>query len=134
MLVGAVDGWRRWALFTLPDIGEWSSGAVALLGDAAHAMLPFAAQGAGMAIEDAAVLANCLGPAAGDNVANVPAALHRYSRLRRGRVLRVQRAARQQGRIYHLTGPLALARDAAIKAMGPKRMLARQDWIYDWRA
>jgi salicylate hydroxylase len=49
-------------------------------------------------------------------------------------VLRVQRAARQQGRIYHLTGPLALARDLTIKAMGPNRMLARQDWIYDWRA
>jgi salicylate hydroxylase len=48
-------------------------------------------------------------------------------------VLRVQRAARQQGRIYHLTGPLALARDLAIKAMGAERMLARQDWIYDWR-
>ena len=134
MLVGAVDEWRRWALFTLPDIGEWSSGAVALLGDAAHAMLPFAAQGAGMAIEDAAVLAGCLSQSAGDNIAGVPAALKRYGRLRRGRVLRVQRAARQQGRIYHLTGPLALARDLAIKAMGPQRMLARQDWIYDWRA
>ena len=60
MLIGAVDEWRRWALFTLPDVGEWSSGAIALLGDAAHAMLPFAAQGAGMAIEDAAVLARCL--------------------------------------------------------------------------
>jgi salicylate hydroxylase len=133
MLVGAVDGWRRWALFTLPEIGEWSSGAIALLGDAAHAMLPFAAQGAGMAIEDAAVLADCLGQTAGENIANIPAALQRYGRLRRSRVLRVQRAARQQGRIYHLTGPLALARDATIKAMGPKRMLARQDWIYDWR-
>jgi salicylate hydroxylase len=134
MLVGAVDEWRRWALFTLPDIGEWSSGAVTLLGDAAHAMLPFAAQGAGMAIEDAAVLAGCLSQSTGDNIASVPAALKRYGRLRRGRVLRVQRAARQQGRIYHLTGPLALARDLAIKAMGPQRMLARQDWIYDWRA
>ena len=134
MLVGAVDEWRRWALFTLPDIGEWSSGAVALLGDAAHAMLPFAAQGAGMAIEDAAVLAGCLSQSTGDNIADIPAALKRYGRLRRGRVLRVQRAARQQGRIYHLTGPLALARDLAIKAMGPQRMLARQDWIYDWRA
>jgi salicylate hydroxylase len=133
MLVGAVDEWRRWALFTLPDIGEWNSGAIALLGDAAHAMLPFAAQGAGMAIEDAAVLAKCLSESAGENIAGVPAALKRYSRLRRGRVLRVQRAARQQGHIYHLTGPLALARDLAIKAMGPKRMLARQDWIYDWR-
>ena len=134
MLIGAVDEWRRWALFTLPDLGEWSSGAVALLGDAAHAMLPFAAQGAGMAIEDAAVLAGCLSQSTGDNIAGIPAALKRYGRLRRGRVLRVQRAARQQGRIYHLTGPLALARDLAIKAMGPQRMLARQDWIYDWRA
>jgi salicylate hydroxylase len=133
MLIGAVDGWRRWALFTLPDIGEWSDGAIALLGDAAHAMLPFAAQGAGMAIEDATVLAKCLSESPGDNIAGIPAALKRYGRLRRSRVLRVQRAARQQGRIYHLTGPLALARDLAIKAMGPQRMLARQHWIYDWR-
>jgi salicylate hydroxylase len=133
MLIGAVDGWRRWALFTLPDIGEWTDGAIALLGDAAHAMLPFAAQGAGMAIEDAAVLAKSLSESPGDNIAGIPAALKRYGRLRRGRVLRVQRAARQQGRIYHLSGPLALARDLAIKAMGPERMLARQNWIYDWR-
>ena len=97
-------------------------------------MLPFAAQGAGMAIEDAAVLANCLSQSTGDTIADVPTALKRYSGLRRGRVRRVQRTARQQGRIYHLTGPLALARDLAIQAMGPQRMLARQDWIYDWRA
>ena len=134
MLVGAVDEWRRWALFTLPDLADWSSGATALLGDAAHAMLPFAAQGAGMAIEDAAVLAGCLSQSTGDNIVGVPAALKRYSGLRRGRVRRVQRTARLQGRIYHLTGPLALARDLAIRAMGPQRMLARQDWIYDWRA
>ncbi|WOH68872.1 FAD-dependent monooxygenase [Bradyrhizobium sp. BWA-3-5] len=133
MLLGAVDGWRRWALFTLPDLGQWTEGAVALLGDAAHAMLPFAAQGAGMAIEDAAVLAKCLGEAPSNNAAGIAAALEHYARLRRGRVQRVQRTARQQGHIYHLTGPLALARDLAIKAMGPTRMLARQDWIYDWR-
>lgn len=133
MLIGAVDGWRKWALFTLPDIGNWNEGSVALLGDAAHAMLPFAAQGAGMAIEDAAVLAKALSDCAGENVAGIPAALKRYARLRRSRVLRVQRTARRQGRIYHLTGPAALARDLAIKAMGPSRMLARQDWIYDWR-
>ena len=133
MLIGAVDEWRRWALFTLPDLGEWTDGAIALLGDAAHAMLPFAAQGAGMAIEDAAVLAKTLSESPSDTIAAVPAALKRYGRLRRGRVLRVQRTARQQGRIYHLTGPLALARDLAIKAMGPERMLARQGWIYDWR-
>jgi salicylate hydroxylase len=133
MLIGAVDEWRRWALFTLPDIRKWTDGAIALLGDAAHAMLPFAAQGAGMAIEDAAVLAKCLSENPGDPIAGTAAALKRYGRQRRGRVLRVRRAARQQGRIYHLTGPLALARDVAIKAMGPERMLARQDWIYNWR-
>jgi 2-polyprenyl-6-methoxyphenol hydroxylase-like FAD-dependent oxidoreductase len=133
MLVNAVDEWRRWALFTVPDFGEWSAGAVALLGDAAHAMLPFAAQGAGMAIEDAAVLAKALADSTGDNIAGIPAALKRYGKSRRARVLQVQRAARQQGRIYHLAGPLALARDLAIKTMGPQRMLARQDWIYDWR-
>jgi salicylate hydroxylase len=133
MLVNAVDEWRRWALFTVPDIGEWSSGGIALLGDAAHAMLPFAAQGAGMAIEDAAVLAKVLSDSGGENIAGIPAVLKRYGKLRRARVLQVQRAARQQGRIYHLAGPLALARDFAIKTMGPQRMLARQDWIYDWR-
>jgi salicylate hydroxylase len=134
MLVGAVDDWRKWALFTVPDHADWSEGAVALLGDAVHAMLPFAAQGAAMAIEDAAVLAGCLAASAGEDTAGIPAALKRYSRLRRARVLRVQRAARQQGRIYHLTGPMALARDLTIRAVGARRMLARQDWIYDWRA
>ena len=120
--------------FTLPDVGHWSEGAVTLMGDAAHAMLPFAAQGAGMAIEDAAVLAKALADCTGENTAGIPAALKLYARMRRERVLKVQRLARQQGRIYHLSGPLAIARDLAIRAIGPQRMLARQDWIYDWRA
>ena len=134
MLIGAVDEWRKWALFTLPDGGEWTNGAVALLGDAAHAMLPFAAQGAGMAIEDAAVLAKCLGETQSEGGPTISAALKRYAGLRCSRVARVQRTARQAGRIYHLAGPLAVARDLVIKGMGAKRMLARQDWIYDWRA
>lgn len=136
MMLGAVDDWRRWALFTLPDGGDWTDGAIALLGDAAHAMLPFAAQGAGMAIEDAAVLAKCLGEGVGvgENAGDVAAALKRYARLRRQRVMRVQRAAREAGQIYHLTGPMAFARDLAIRAMGGRRMLARQNWIYNWRA
>jgi salicylate hydroxylase len=132
MMIAAVDDWRKWALFTLPDGGEWSDGAIALLGDAVHAMLPFAAQGAGMAIEDAAVLANCLGQT-GENTTGIPAALKRYGRLRRSRVRRIQHAARRNGRIYHLTGPAAFTRDLVIKAIGARHMLARQDWIYDWR-
>jgi salicylate hydroxylase len=133
MMIGAVDDWRKWALFTVPDGGEWTAGAIALLGDAAHAMLPFAAQGAGMAIEDAAVLAKCIGEGVGESAAGIPAALKRYARQRRSRVMRVQRAARRNGMIYHLSGAAALARDLFIKAMGAQRMLARQDWIYDWR-
>jgi salicylate hydroxylase len=133
MMIGAVDGWRKWALFTVPEGGEWSKGAIALLGDAAHAMLPFGAQGAGMAIEDAAVLARCLGETQNEGGPTMAAAMQRYARLRRGRVARVQRAAQRNGWIYHLTGPAAFARDLAIKAMGARRMLARQDWIYDWR-
>jgi salicylate hydroxylase len=134
MLIGAVDGWRKWALFTVPGGGQWSEGAVALLGDAAHAMLPFAAQGAAMAIEDAAVLAKCIAGRQNEGAAALSAALHRYEKLRRPRVTQLQRSARQLGRIYHLSGPLALARDLVIKTMGPKRMLSRQDWIYNWQA
>jgi salicylate hydroxylase len=132
MLASAVDDWKRWALFTVPEDGEWHEGQIALLGDAAHAMLPFAAQGAGMAIEDAAVLAKCLNEG-GHDAAGVAAALKKYARQRRGRVTSMQRLARRQGRIYHMTGAMAAARDFYIRAMGGKRMLSRQDWIYDWR-
>jgi salicylate hydroxylase len=131
MMLNAVDDWRKWALFAVPEGIEWSEGPVALLGDAVHAMLPFAAQGAGMAIEDAAVLARCLGES--ETTAGIQAALQRYGRLRRARVGRVQRTARRNGSIYHLSGPPALARDWFIRAIGPQRLLARQDWIYDWR-
>jgi salicylate hydroxylase len=132
-MINAVDEWKKWALFTVPEGGEWTDDAIALLGDAAHGMLPFAAQGAGMAIEDAAVLAKCLVESQNEGGSTISAALQRYAQARRVRVARVQRTARQAGRIYHLTGPAAFARDLAIKAMGAKRMLARQDWIYDWR-
>ncbi len=134
MMLGVVDDWRKWALFTVPEGGQWSDGAVALLGDAVHAMLPFAAQGAGMAIEDAAVLAKVLGDSGADTASGIAAALKRYGQMRRARIGRVQRAARRNGKIYHLNGPAALARDCFIRAVGPQRLLARQDWIYDWRA
>ncbi|UTD28603.1 FAD-dependent monooxygenase [Bradyrhizobium sp. WD16] len=132
MLVGGVDHWRRWALFGVDSNEPWVRGHVALVGDAAHAMLPFVAQGAGMAIEDAAVLARELGPTL-DAPAGIPQALQRYETARRDRVERVVRTARRNGRIYHLTGPMALARDSVIHALSGQRLLARQDWIYDYR-
>lgn len=129
-IIASVTQWRKWALFTLPAPVTWADGRVALLGDAAHAMLPFAAQGAGMAIEDAAILAGCLG----DTNDDVATALKRYTDLRRERVARVQNLARQNGRIYHLAGPAAAARDFAMQLLGGRRLLSRQNWIYDWRA
>lgn len=129
MMIGAVDGWRKWALFAVRDGGVWNKGPIALLGDASHAMLPFAAQGAGMAIEDAAVIAKCLE----SSPANPTAAFAEYARLRAPRVTRTQRTARKNGQTYHLGGPVGFARDQVIRVLGGSRLLSRQDWIYDWR-
>ena len=115
----------------LLPIATREPGVIAILGMAANGAP--APQEAPFAIEDAAVLAKALSEAAVETAAEVPAALRQYARLRRQRAARVQRAARDAGRIYHLTGPIALARDLAIRAMGPQRLLARQNWIYDWR-
>ncbi|MBX9710537.1 MAG: FAD-dependent monooxygenase [Xanthobacteraceae bacterium] len=127
MMIGAVENWRKWALFAVPDGGVWTKGNVALLGDAAHAMLPFVAQGANMAIEDAATLGRCL-----KDAGNMQAALAAYEKQRAPRISRVQRTARQTGQIYHLRGAMAFARDHAMRTLGGERLLARQDWIYSW--
>ena len=83
--------------------------------------------------EDAAVLAKCLGESQNEGGSTISTAMQRYARLRRSRVARIQRTARGRGRTYHLTGPAAFARDLVISAMGAQRLLARQNWIYDWR-
>jgi salicylate hydroxylase len=127
-LVAAAATWRKWALCGVDPSGPWTRGRVALLGDAAHAMLPFAAQGAAMAIEDAAVLARLLCGDAG----TVDSRLARYAAVRRPRVAAVVELARRNGAIYHLSGPAAIARDAAMRLMGPRRVLRRMDWIWRW--
>ncbi|WP_346909891.1 FAD-dependent monooxygenase [uncultured Roseibium sp.] len=120
--------WLKWALCGVDANGPWSDGKIALLGDAAHAMLPFAAQGAAMAIEDAAVLAHLFPPSATD----IRAVLKAYEAARRKRVKKVQETAAENGRIYHLSGPMALGRDTVMKLMTADRLSARQDWIYGW--
>ena len=90
-LVGLPEAWLKWALYDRRPLTRWSSGPVGLLGDAAHPMLPFLAQGAAMAIEDAAVLARCLN---GTGSAEVAAALARYDRTRRERTDRMQLGSR----------------------------------------
>jgi salicylate hydroxylase len=121
----AVDSWRAWPLLERPVAARVAIGRVALLGDAAHAMAPFLAQGAAQAIEDAAALSESLVESN-----DVAAALATYARRRRPRVARIHREAREQARLYHMAGPLALARDIGMRAMGPERLLRRYDWIY----
>ncbi len=130
-LIEAAPGWTTWPLSDRRPLPAWNAGPVALLGDAAHPILPFLAQGAAQSIQDAEALADALdvsGAAAGTG--SIPDALARYSHARRAQAERVQAAARSLGRIYHLAGPAALARDVAMAALGPHRLLTRYDWLY----
>lgn len=115
----------KWALFDRPPMSRWGRGRVTLLGDACHPTLPFMAQGAAMAIEDAAVLARCV---ASGNV--VPADLERYERLRRERTARIQQGSRRNARVFHLTGIPALLRNRAAGRAGA----GVTDWLYRYDA
>jgi len=128
-LIAAGQAWQRWSLYDRPLPHPWGVGPVTLLGDAAHPMLPFLAQGGAMAIEDAAVLAACLARHSEDP----PVGLRLYEGLRRRRAARAQREARRNGRVYHLKGPAAFARNLGLAVVGGNRLLRRYDWLYDWR-
>ncbi len=128
-LVGLPEAWLKWALYDRRPLLRWSQGPVALLGDAAHPMLPFLAQGAAMAIEDAAVAARCLAR----NPDDAAAALRTYCALRHSRTWKVQRLAARTGARYHLSGMRARLRDAAMRMLGGAALLRHYDWLYDWR-
>ncbi len=129
--VGPEHDWRRWALFELDPLQDWSRGRVTLLGDAAHPTLPFLAQGGSLALEDAWTLAASLGSVADDG--EIPAALAAYSRVRSARSRRVVAAARRNGSIFHLSGAAAIARNAIMRLVSPERVMAGYDWVYGWR-
>jgi salicylate hydroxylase len=122
--------WRSWSLYRLAAFTPWSAGRAALLGDAAHPVLPFLAQGAGLAIEDAAALAANLASSPHD-----PAnAFTRYAKERQHRAWRVQREASLLGRLYHLRGPARLARNLVLGWRSEAALLASFDWLYRERA
>ena len=123
-LIGQAGTPGRWALLDREPLARWSRGPVTLLGDAAHPMFPFFAQGAAQAIEDAAVLARCI---AADERA--PArALWRYESLRIERTTRLQQVSHARAHVNHLPdGPEQQARDEALAAADP---LVANGWIY----
>ena len=123
-LIRAAGTPGRWALLDRAPLTWWSRGTVTLLGDAAHPMFPFFAQGAAQAIEDAAVLARCLAA----RPAEPAAALARYQELRIPRTTRLQEVSHARAHVNHLPdGPEQRARDASFTGVDP---LAASAWIY----
>jgi len=120
-------GWRLWPLSDRPPVrgaNEMAQGLVALLGDAAHPMRPYLAQGAGMAIEDAAELQRALSM----HDLDVALRLRRYALNRWQRNARVQERSRRNGRIFHATGAVRWGRDAALRLLGER--LLDVPWLY----
>jgi salicylate hydroxylase len=128
VLRAAREHWSFWPLATVsPD--EWHEGGIGLIGDAAHAMLPFQAQGAAMAIEDAAILAPLL-----MTEPNAAQAFERFVALRRVRVEQVAKISASNGVAFHLEWPFTGARDAVLRLQGPEGHLKRLAWLYGYDA
>jgi salicylate hydroxylase len=120
---------KRWALFDRAPLEQWTAGRVALLGDAAHAMLPFLAQGAAQGVEDAVTLADCLKSAKSDTVET---ALKRYEELRRPRANHVLLMSRGREILNNFPdGPEQQQRDEAFAAADPLKQIA---WLYGHEA
>ncbi|RCW76204.1 FAD-dependent monooxygenase [Pseudorhodoferax soli] len=129
-LVRAVPAWRLWVLADRPPLraaSEQARGRVALLGDAAHPMRPYLAQGAGMAIEDAEALGRALRQADTAGI-EVPTLLARYALERWQRNARVQARALRNGRIFHATGPIRWGRNLSLRLLGEQ--LLDMPWLY----
>ncbi len=133
-MIKAAPGWQVWSLFDRAP-AQMVKGRIVLIGDAAHPVLPFLAQGASMAVEDAGVLAQLLAPALAqpDNSAVIDAALAKFAKSRQRRVAKVQDAARSNARIYHAGFPVAQARDFMLQRLGDAGMRKRYAWLYGWR-
>lgn len=126
-LLGKIEDWRMWVLCDRQPIKEWSRGRITLLGDAAHPMLQYLAQGANMAIEDAVCLAGQLATAEGD----VAKAFESYQALRYMRTGRVQMMARLYGEVFHATGVLRELRNSLLGARSPAQAYDAMAWLYD---
>jgi salicylate hydroxylase len=125
--LASVPAWRQWALHDRAPVSaanQMAQGRVALLGDAAHPMRPYLAQGAGMAIEDAQVLAQCLA----QGTCSVPTRLQAYADQRWARNARVQARAIRNGHIFHAQGLLAMGRNLSMQLMGERLMDV--PWLY----
>lgn len=125
-LLAKIDSWRMWVLCDREPVADWTRGRIALLGDAAHPMLQYLAQGACMAIEDAVCIAEKLAAMPSDP----QAAFLAYQQERYLRTARVQVMARVYGDFYHAAGPVRELRNMALRGRGVDSAYAGNDWLY----
>jgi 3-hydroxybenzoate 6-monooxygenase len=128
-LLDLPKSWKRWATADREPIAKWSYGPVTLLGDAAHPMMQYLAQGACMAMEDAVTLGEAVRASGGD----FEAAFAHYERSRVARTARVVLLTREMGRIYHAKGVERLVRNDLWKGRTPGRYYDSLEWLYGWR-
>ncbi len=127
LLLRTPDSWSCWPLYTRPPSqAPWPLSRITLMGDAAHPMLPFLAQGAAQAIEDAAALAGFFE----DPDITPSQAFQTYREYRAPRTARVQIESEKNARIFHMSGLIANARDLVLKLSSQKSLLSRYDWLY----
>jgi 3-hydroxybenzoate 6-monooxygenase len=125
-LLGKIESWRMWVLCDRPPIKEWSRGRITLLGDAAHPMLQYLAQGANMAIEDAVCLAGKVAELDGDYAS----AFRAYQQTRYLRTARVQIMARLYGEVFHAGGVAKELRNLMLGARTNEDHFAGVEWLY----
>ena len=126
-LLGKIESWRMWVLCDRPPIRDWSRGNITLLGDAAHPMLQYLAQGANMAIEDAVCLARKIELSNG----NPQGAFLAYQQERYLRTARVQLMAKLYGEAYHASNATRDLRNAVLGARSQKEAMESMAWLYD---
>jgi salicylate hydroxylase len=124
-VIASAASFRRWSIYEAPHLSSWGKAATTLLGDAAHGMYPFIAQGAASALEDAVTLAEAL-----RNNEDAAAALRAYERERMPRTQQMQSTARNVGRIYHLAKPWSYGRDMMMERIGGEGLIRQNEWIY----
>ena len=127
-ILAAKINWSKWPALDIAPTRIWSRNRTVLIGDAAHASLPYLAQGAAMALEDACVLSNAI-----QNATELESAFRDFTNSRFKRTSAIQKKSRQLGRIYHAKGILRQARNAALKATPGHSFTKQMSWIYSWQ-
>jgi salicylate hydroxylase len=128
-LVEMAGHWTAWPLHTVDPAASWTAPGIALIGDAAHAVTPFAAQGAAMAIEDAALLAQYVA----EPNAREQGAISLWEQQRKARLSKVARRGALNKMAWNAAGPLALARNLVLRMRSSQSLATDLDWLYGWR-